>query len=204
MTGISHQGIALREKGATRIKADEEIAFAKAFEVPVEHFRKMVESSNLNLRTAEHAGIPLVNKAPAGPAWDFEKHGVSTRDGTAYMAREEGERSDDLFAVEVTGDSMEPALVEGDRVVLWPVPKGETGIPPHVISGQIVYCHFREEEGGGSCIARLDMTGESDPERGLAAKLVKLNTRHKSRSIYLTDLDQLAIAVRLSRKLWSM
>ena len=201
MTG---QQISERERGRAKITAAEEKVFARALGVGVDDMRRMLEATNSNLRTAENVGIPLVNKAPAGPAWDFEKHGVSTRDGTAYMAREEGERSDDLFAVEVTGDSMEPDLREGDRVVLWPVPKGETGIPPHVISGQIVYCHFREEEGGGSCLARLDLTGDTDEERGLAANLVKLNSRHRSRSIYLTDLDQLAIAVRLSRRLWSM
>lgn len=171
---------------------------AKALGVRPEQIERMVSTSLLPLRAAEHAGIPIINKAPAGPAWDYEAHGVSSRDGHSYLTRLPGEESDDLFAVEVIGDSMEPELRAGDLLVLWPVPHG---VPPASIDGRVVCVTFREESGGGVCLARMKFTGQSDPERGLSAQLVKDNPKYGSRDIWLSDLDRLAQGKRIQRAL---
>lgn len=195
---LSLTAVRNRESGQTRIKAHEDAVWAKAFGIPVETFRKMAEESALPLRPAEHPGIPIINKARAGPAWDFEHYGVDSRQGFDYMDRLPGEESDDLFAVIVTGPSMEPELHEGDRVVLWPV---VPGVPPQTIDGRIVCVTFREEAGGGTCLAKIAFTGKSDRERGLQADLIKLNSKFKGKRIWLTDLDRLAVATRVHRSL---
>lgn len=187
-----------REKGKTRVKPDEYAIWAEVFDVPLDSFLRMWQQSSLPLRTAEDRGIPIINKAPAGSAWNYESHGVSSRDGHSYMQRLPGEESDDLFAVEVIGDSMEPELREKDLVVLWPV---APGVPPESVDGRIVLASFNEENGGGVCLAKMKLTGESDDHLGLRATLLKLNPKHKSRDIWLTDLDRLASAVRLQRPL---
>lgn len=197
-TGIPFQRIAMRESGGTRIKADELEVFAKAFGMTVESIERMWQTSSLPLRAAEDRGIPIINKAPAGKAWDYEAYGVSSREGRAYMARLPGEESDDLFAVEVIGDSMEPELHPGDLVVLWPVVQG---VPPESIDGRIVLVTFSEESDGGLCLAKMKLNGKSDPELGLGAQLVKVNPKHKSRDIWLTDLVRLASATRVDRRL---
>jgi len=158
----------------------------------------MWQESSLHLRAAEHRGIPVINKAPAGVAWDFEHYGANTRQGFEYIERLAGEESDDLFAVVVTGKSMEPELREGDYVVLWPV---APGVPPESINGRIVCASFREEAGGGVCIAQLRLTGEHDSDNGYRADLVKLNPDFKGKRIWLTDLDRLVVATRITRKL---
>lgn len=192
------QWVSALENGKVGAKQPVLIKLASALGVRPEYIERVVSASTLPLRTAEDAGIPIINKAPAGNAWNYEAHGVSSRDGHSYMQRLPGEESDDLFAVEVVGDSMEPELREKDLVVLWPV---APGVPPESIDGRIVLASFNEDHGGGVCLAKLKLTGESDDHLGLRAKLLKLNPKHKSRDIWLTDLDRLASAVRLSRPL---
>jgi len=196
--GLSRAAIHMRESGKTRVKADEIPLWAGVFEIGVDSFKRMWQDSSLNLRAAENAGIPIVNRAPAGPAWDYEGYGVSSRDGHSYLSRLPGEESDDLFAVEVVGDSMLPELRSGDLLVLWPV---SPGVPPQTIDGRIVLASFAQEHGGGVSLAQIKFTGMTDAHRGLAAKLVKLNPKHKSRDIWLTDLDRLAVAKRIQRTL---
>lgn len=196
--GFSLTAYRNRESGMVRVKESELTPIATALGVSRDTFVKMWQTSTMDLRTAENRGIPVVNKAPAGSAWDFEAYGVSSRDGASYIEREAGEESDDLFAVEVVGESMLPELRQGDILVLWPVAQG---VPPQSIDGRIVLASFSAEHGGGVCLAQLKLTGKQDDHRGLAARLVKLNTKHKPRDIYLTDLDRLAVAKRVSRKL---
>lgn len=197
-SGVSRVSINMRESGKTRVKPSELPMWAKTFEMSTESFRRMVSHSSLPLRAAENRGIPVINKAPAGVAWDFEHYGVDTRQGFEYIERLAGEESDDLFAVVVTGKSMEPELREGDYVVLWPV---TPGVPPESINGRMVCVTFSEDAGGGTCLASLRLTGKQDDHRGYEADLVKLNPDFKGKRIWLTDLDRLAVATRVTRKL---
>lgn len=192
------QWVSALENGKVGAKQPVLFKLAEVLGVRPEQIERMVATSLLPLRAAEHAGIPIINKAPAGPAWDYEAYGVSSREGHSYLPRLVGEESDDLFAVEVVGDSMVPELRERDLVVLWPV---APGIPPQSIDGRLAFVTFNEESGGGICLAKLQLTGESDDHLGLRARLVKLNPAHKSRDIWLTDLDRLAVATRVQRTL---
>lgn len=196
--GLSAGAVNQRETGKTRVKADEIPMWAGVFGISPDSLESMWNTSSMPLRAAENAGIPIINKAPAGPAWDFEAYGTTSREGHSYLARETGEESDDLFAVEVVGDSMTPELRTGDLLVMWPVAQG---VPTQSIDGRIVLASFSQEHGGGVSLAQLKLTGESDDHRGLRATLVKLNAKHRSRDIYLTDLDRLAVAKRIHRVL---
>lgn len=196
--GRTPQWVSALENGKIGAKQPILVKIAAAMGVLPEKIERMAGDSLLPLRAAENAGIPVVNKALAGIAWDYEAHGVSSLDGHSYMERLAGEESDDLIAVEVVGDSMLPELREQDLLVLWWVPQG---VPPRTIDGRIVLASFAEECGGRVSLAQLKFTGEEDEHRGLRARLVKLNPAHKSRDIWLTDLHRLAVAKRIQRVL---
>jgi SOS-response transcriptional repressor LexA len=89
--------------------------------------------------TAAHRDefIPIINKAPAGPAIDYEEWGIDSGLGFEYVPRSEGMDGEILFAVVVIGDSMTPAYSEGDLVIFRPLRQDEK-IP----DGSAVFVRF--------------------------------------------------------------
>ncbi len=196
--GRTAQWVSALENGKIGAKQPVLRKISEVLGVSIESVERLVRDPPQPPRLTELLGIPIINRAPVGAAWDYEAHVGATRGGHSYATRLPGEDSDDLIAVEVVGDSMLPELREQDLLVLWWVPQG---VPPKTIDGRIVLASFTEEHGGGVSLAQLKFTGEEDERRGLRARLVKLNPAHESRDIWLTDLYRLAVAKRIQRAL---
>lgn len=98
-------------------------------------------------------GIPVINKAPAGPALSYDTdHFDEYHTAWAYVERA-GIDDGGAFAVEVIEDSMEPKLQAGDILILLPVIEDQPETHPR--EGQVVFVRFTEEsDHDGCCIGR--------------------------------------------------
>lgn len=149
--GLDGTNIARREAGRTKVKAAERIKFAQAFGLGVvdfdEHWRQWSVP-----RTRGGAGIPVINRAPAGQIIDYEEYGIDSGQGFEYI--DFGTITDpQAFAVIVVGDSMQPVLDEGDQLVLSPVDPYKAD--DRLTNGRIVFARFTIEHGGGCTLARF-------------------------------------------------
>jgi phage repressor protein C with HTH and peptisase S24 domain len=153
--GLDGTNIARREKGTTKVKPAERFKFAEAFGMPVIEFDEAWRLFYAT-RTQGGRGIPLINKAPAGEAVDYEEFGIDSGQGYEYL--DYGDiRDDQAFALEIVGDSMKPRLYEGDRVIF-------THCDPYngdskLADGKIVFVRFHEHNTpsgcGGCMVARF-------------------------------------------------
>lgn len=118
--GMSHANISAKEVGRIGIKPDERKMFAEAFGLTLDQFDSMWRPDQEQaLRTS--AGIPVINAAPAGRVVDYDHvHYDEFNTAHEYLPRA-GIEDKLAYAVVIVGDSMEPTLVEGDRVVFAPV-----------------------------------------------------------------------------------
>jgi transcriptional regulator with XRE-family HTH domain len=181
----------------SRIKLREPLRakFANAFGITLADFDRMWQHSTMPLQTAENKGIPIINKTPAGEALNYQEYGVSSRHGHAYLPRDEDTRSEELFAVQVVGDSMLPRIREGDHAILWPIPEG---YPEEQLDGRVVFVHFQADD---TCqIARLHWMDDTDKELGRRVELRKDNPKFKGRKVWFSELDQLAVVVQIRGK----
>ncbi len=113
--GLDGTNIARRERGSTKVKPAERQKFARAFGLSLNDFDNAWRVFRTE-RTQGGRGIPLINKVPAGEVQDYEEYGVDSGQGYEYL--DYGDiRDDQAFALEIVGDSMQPRLNEGDRVV---------------------------------------------------------------------------------------
>ncbi len=165
--GLDGTNIARRERGDTQVKPAERQKFARAFGLSVTAFDDAWRVFRTG-RTQGGHGIPLINKVPAGEVQDYEEYGVDSGQGYEYL--DYGDiRDDQAFALEIVGDSMQPRLNEGDRVVFsYCDPYRDNG---KLKSGRIVFVRFVEGEaptirsdrddlepinaGGGCMVARF-------------------------------------------------
>jgi phage repressor protein C with HTH and peptisase S24 domain/DNA-binding XRE family transcriptional regulator len=189
--GLDHTNIARRESGKTRVKPHERIGFAKAFGMSVldfdERWRSFVVTPE---RRAP--GIPIINRAPAGRALEYEEYGVDSSQGMQYVDRGDI-RDERAFGVIVTGDSMRPRLEDGDYLILSPVdPYHDDG---KLKDGKIVFVRFSAEYGGGCTIARFFA------EENGAIRLQKDNPAHKAINCDREDIQLVAVAIERREKL---
>lgn len=70
--------------------------------------------------TREKGGVPVVTLAAAGQAELYEMEAVMTENGWEKITRPYDLPHQDVFAVEVKGDSLEPVIPAGARVVIDP------------------------------------------------------------------------------------
>ncbi|MEM6457835.1 MAG: LexA family transcriptional regulator [Planctomycetota bacterium] len=140
--GLDGTNIARRERGDTKVKPSERYQFAEAFGLSLAKFDDTWRVFNTE-RTRGGRGIPLINKAPAGEVHDYEEYGVDSGQGHEYL--DYGDiRDDQAFAVEIVGNSMQPRLNEGDRVIFsYCDPYRDDG---KLTPGRIVFVRFAEGE----------------------------------------------------------
>lgn len=195
--GWPHSTLAAREQGRVKVRPPERKAIARALGLTVEDFDSHWRGSQIT-RT-RGPGIPLVNKAPGGPAIDYEEYGVDSGQGHRYL--DWGTIDDDLaFAVEVVGDSMRPGLVPGDIVILSPhkgVPKPREALKP----GRVVFVRFSQDARastlrGGCMLARYFPTPDG---------MVQLNKdnphyAYMQVKVHPEDIEQLSVAVERRSK----
>lgn len=154
--GMDRTNLARRETGQTRVRADERIKFAEAFGMSVVEFDEQWRQWSVP-RTRGGDGIPVINRAPAGQIIDYEEYGVDSGQGFEYI--DFGLITDPhAFAVIVVGDSMQPALSDGDQLVLSPVDPYKAD--PRLTNGTIVFVRFTKEHSGGCTLARFYDEGQ--------------------------------------------
>lgn len=121
--GLSHQAIAQREKGHTRVRLEEIPRFAEILKVPPEKLRRLI------LGTAD-GKIAVINRTAAGGFIDNSEWGMNSSEGHTYVDRDIQTDDDDLYALVVDGSSMAPTLLHGDLVICKPVPEDADRMPP--------------------------------------------------------------------------
>jgi len=191
LVGIDGTNIARREIGRTRVKPSERPRFAAAFGMSLTEFDDQWRQWHTP-RTRGGAGIPIVNRAPAGQIVDYEEYGVDSGQGFEYVDR--GTVQDELaFGIIVVGDSMEPVLRDGNYVILLPCdPYRADG---RLDNGKIVFVRFTEDYGGGCTLARF--YAEDD----VTVRLHKDNPAYKPIVVQREDIQAVAIAVERRVKL---
>jgi SOS-response transcriptional repressor LexA len=143
--------------------------------------------------TAAHRDgyIPIINKAPAGPAIDYEEYGIDSGVGFEYIPRSEGMEGELLFAVVVIGDSMTPAYAEGDLVIFRPLRQDEK-IP----DGCAVFVRFGAQRHHActfkSLYRRTDGRLDLRPE----------NPRHKIIITAGDEIERMALAIERRPGFW--
>lgn len=149
--GLDGTNIARRETGRTRVKPHERFKFAEAFGMTVTAFDEQWRQWTVT-RSRGGNGIPVINRAPAGQIIDYEEYGVDSGQGYEYV--DFGAVTDPLaFCVIVTGNSMEPTLTDGDRLILSPTDPYKAD--ERLKDGVIVFVRFTKEYGGGCTLARF-------------------------------------------------
>lgn len=180
-----------------RIKTSERKVLAKLFELSLDGFdalwrRSLTEDAP---RTQGGAGIPVINRAPAGQVVDYEEYGLDSGQGFEYI--DWGMITDKLaFAVVVVGDSMLPTLAEGDYLILsYLDPYKPRAGGPVLEDNKIVFVRFTQESGrNGCCIARVFLEEEGK------IKLQKDNPKFKSVTVEREEIQQMAVAIEYRRK----
>ncbi len=209
--GLSdHSAIAKRERGDVAVKPVEWKKFAAAFGIGINDFLAAcnrneseskttldVHSAHIELRKLEVEDegrkairsmlIPLVGSIPAG----WSKVVTHYEDGDFVPAHDLN--AELCFACIVSGDSMVPALREGDVVVFRMVRDNEEGL---LVDGKVVACTFHET--GETSVARMTKVNER------RIRLSKDNPKFKTREVDLSvdELDRIGVLVQ-HRKGWA-
>jgi len=191
--GLDRTGIARRENGKIRVRGNERPKFAQAFGMTLIEFDEQWRDWIVT-RSRGAPGIPVINRAPAGQVIDYEEYGVDSGQGYEYL--DLGDINDNLaFAVVVVGDSMEPALSEGDYIVLSPLDPYK----PHndrLKNGAIVFVRFTIEYRESGCTLARFFPGEDGQIR-----LQKDNPHYPPIICAREDIQSMAIAVERRVKL---
>ena len=154
--GFGQTLVSNREKGLTTPDDAEQDIWAKVFGISREQWDDMVREraihrvSPKNRRTGEApARIPLYARVPAGTPVEGVDMPLDSID------RDDSTQSEGLIAVHVRGDSMVPALLDGDTVVLERINGYENHKP--VNPGDAVCVRFSEEseQRGSEMFARV-------------------------------------------------
>ena len=189
--GIDGTNIARRETGRTRIRANERFMFAKAFGMSVLDFDEQWRRWDIE-RTQGGPGIPIINCAPAGDVMDYEEYGIDSGQGFEYVDRG-GIDDQHAFGVQVVGDSMQPKLHEGDRVILSPIDKYQPD--ERLQPGKIVFVRFTVEAGGGCMLARFF------PMEGGQIRFQKDNAAYAPTLCDREQVESLSVAVERRERL---
>jgi transcriptional regulator with XRE-family HTH domain len=191
--GITPTGITRRENGETRIRRSELMRLAELFGTTTETLEARARSYE-SMRPPQSRGdrIPVLNRAPAGQVYPYEECFRDSSEGWEYLERGDlvGEG---LFAVVVTGDSMEPRVHDGDYLVFrWIRPDGEQPWPG---DGAVVFVRFDATSAHHGCtIARWHDAGEG------VVVLTKDNPKYRPILANRLELEQLATFVEVRSK----
>lgn len=98
---------------------------AKALDAVGESFESFAALTEGKSRAAGRA-VPLIGFAQAGAAGYFDDSGFPAGQGWDEV-RFPGVESDDVYALEIAGDSMEPLYRAGDRIVVSPTAQPRRG-----------------------------------------------------------------------------
>ena len=120
------------------------------------------------------AAIPLMGMAKAGNGGFFDDSGVPSGDGWDAVNFPNRE-SENIYALEIQGDSMMPLYRDGDRIIVSPTSS--------VRRGDRVVVRTREGEVMAKILAR---------QTAKFLELESLNPEHKKRTIDVIDLDWIA------------
>lgn len=191
--GLDPSVIGRKERGVLTIKPPERDRFAKAFGLSLREFDELWRAASIE-RTSGGPGIPVINRAPAGQVVDYEEYGVDSGQGMEYI--DWGDVGDDLaFAVIAVGDSMAPAVAEGDYLVFssmgLPKPRAE------LKEGSVVFVRFGPESSvtpGGCLVARWFKLPDG------SIRLNKDNPRYQPLACRPEDIQQLAVCIERRTK----
>ena len=148
------------------VQESTKVCLARGFELTVEDLLSLYERPTAPQNQGEPSGgIPVVNRAPAGPPLDYEHMELDQGIGWDYVARlGSGVHDPSAFAFVAVGDSMAPEFQDGDTVVCSPqTPIGD---------GDAVFVRFSAERDNTCTFKRVF-------DRGDTVELVPDNRRHQ-------------------------
>lgn len=191
---MDYSALARKERGETKVRPTERDAIARAIGVdPISLESSATASSSSS--SSGIPGIPVINRAPAGPTMNYESpHYDEYRTAWYYIDR--GDITDDTaFAVEVVESSMEPTLKHGDVLVVLPVTEERTR-DTLLKRGAIVLARLSDDtRSPGVTIARWQ------PGENGSIMLAKDNPASSPFIIEREAIVRLAVAVEVRRKL---
>ncbi len=192
--GIDYSALARKERGETRVRLSEMTTIARALGVDPNSLKSDDTAPNRSVLSGI-PGIPVINRAPAGPTMDYAtQHYDEYR--TAWHFIDWGDINDDTaFAIEVVETSMEPTLKHGDVLVL--VPVTEDRMRDTLLNrGAIVFARLSEDtRSPGVTIARWQ------PGENGSIMLAKDNPAASPLIVEREAIVRLAVAVEVRRKL---
>jgi len=192
--GSTNPTISRKESGQISIKPPERRAFAAAFGMSLDEFDSHWRSSVIP-QSKVSPGIAVINRAPAGGIIEMEECGTDSAQGFEYLDRDSDTQADLLFAVIITGDSMQPALYSGDYAIFHPLDR-ERARPsqPKLNDGDIVFVRFSAEYKEPGCtVARYFADGDR-------IRLHKDNPRYQGVTVDRRFVEQLAPAIQFRSK----
>lgn len=193
--GMAGTTISRKELGQIEINDADLILFAKALGTTPEDLRAEARLTRVPQTSGAGRGkIPLINRVRAGNSDVRFEYGPDSGQGGDYLDR--GFWADDphAFALRIEGDSMAPALLPGDIVVVRPLDPQAGNI--RLSDDDVVYVLFTEESDfRGECmIARFtEVNGEY--------LFRKDNRRYRTVRCHREDIQQLGKVVERRTKL---
>ena len=189
--GVSQATVSRWETGQA-INPPERKQIAATFGIPFLDFEAQWREVNMPRRRTV-PGIPVINRAPAGLVVNYEETMCDSQDGFEYL--DFGDVNDDLaFAVIVVGDSMEPDLRDGDKVVFTPI-KGVPKPRASLDEGKTVFVRFTPESRRDGCTI-----ASWHQEKDGTIMLTKSNRKYKPIICQPIEIEQLSVAFELRRK----
>lgn len=137
LAGFSRSSLNRRMNGDGEFTVDELSRIARVFRI---------KSTDL-LSYPVDPGIPILGTVPGGPInihwqmWDSVEACEDWEDRAGH------EHRNDAFALRVRGESMEPRIPDGARIICYPIPRDAEAL---TIEGVTVVVTFDEEHGDGA------------------------------------------------------
>ncbi len=192
--GISQSVISRRESGQQRWTPFEIKRAADVLDTSLEAISRRMSAA---AQPADSVGIPVINRAPAGHAIDYEEYGVLAGQRFEYLDREAATLCQGLLAVVVVGRSMSPLLEEGDTIILRPVPMED---PESVVSpGKIVFVRLGTSEyADEGCMLAQWWPVKEQPSM---VRLHKVNPEYPGRIVPKSHVTWLWLAIQKRSKI---
>jgi phage repressor protein C with HTH and peptisase S24 domain len=196
---ISHAALHAYETGAVQPKSFMVKAIAEVLGVTVDQLERLAqehgqETAPVGRSRPATDGIPVINSAPAGRVIDYDHaHYDEARTAHEYLPR--GGIEDELaFAVSVVGDSMEPAIRDGDRVIVGPVfGPGDERARYRLTDGDCVFVRVGpDSKAPGVSLGRYYARGEK-------VEIRKDNKKYKPITVDRGHITQLGLVLEMRR-----
>ncbi|MCC5830333.1 MAG: LexA family transcriptional regulator [Phycisphaeraceae bacterium] len=192
-TGLPRPTVSRHVNGRTLPSYADRKRYAQAFGLSMEAFEQGWRAGRIDRsRPAGPGVIPVINRAPAGLAVNYEETGVDSGVGLEYI--DQGDLTGEhLFAVILVGDSMNPALLDGDYAVFESLDRHRPDSSPR--DGEIVFIRFDQNSPREGCMVARWFGQEGDQVR-----LQKDNPRYAPVICSKEELVQVARLVEYRRK----